>query len=146
MFKSILIPTDGSPLAEKVFDTAIELARVGGGRIIGISVVPRYAEDFSTEGIAVPDYSEQYQQDLLERAQRNVRKLADAAARHGVPCETHTPVGRGPAEEIIDAARRLDCDLIVMASHGRRGISSLLMGNEAQRVLAGTSVPVMIFR
>jgi nucleotide-binding universal stress UspA family protein len=146
MFKSILVPTDGSPLAEKVFDTAIELARTGGGKLIGVSVVPPYIEAFSTEGIAVPDYSEQFKQDMLVHAQRNVQRLADAAQRQGVACETFTPISGTPADAILELCQQHGCDLIVIASHGRRGLSSLLLGSEAQRIIADTSVPVMVFR
>lgn len=146
MFKSILVPTDGSPLAEKVFDAAIDAAKTNNGRIVGVSVARPYTHPRPTEGSAIPDYSKQYEEDMLRFAQQHVQKLADAAHQKGVPCDTITPTSVDPSGEILAAARRFGCDVIFIASHGRRGISKILLGSETQRVLADSPIPVLVFR
>lgn len=146
MFKSILVPTDGSPLAEKAFGPAIETARIHNGKIVGISVASPCVSPRPTEGSPIPDYSREYEQDALRLAQRHVRKLADEASRQGVPCETVTPLSVDPSGEIIAAARQFGCDVIFIASHGRRGVSRLFLGSETQRVLAESPVPVLVIR
>lgn len=146
MFKSILVPTDGSPLAEKVFDAAIDAARKNNGKIIGISVARPYTHPRPTEGSPIPDYSKEYERDMVRLAQQYVQRLADAAQQQGVPCETLTPSSIDPSSEILAAAQRFSCDVIFIASHGRRGISKIFLGSEAQRVLADSPIPVMVFR
>ena len=145
MFKSILVPTDGSPLAEKVFGPAIEVAKANNGRLVGISVAAPYTRPQRAEGSPIPDYSKEYEQQTLSLAQQYVQRLADAAREQGVPCEILTPCSVDPSGEILAAARRFDCDVIFIASHGRRGISRILLGSETQRVLADSPVPVLIF-
>lgn len=146
MFKSILVPTDGSPAAEKVFGPAIETAKANGGKLVGISVARHYARSRPTEGSAILDFSKEYEQESLLRAQQHVLKLADEARKHGVPCETITPCSGDPAGEIVAAAEKFGCDVIFIASHGRRGISRIFLGSETQRVLADSPVPVLVFR
>lgn len=146
MFKSILVPTDGSALAEKVFDAAIDAAKTNRGKIVGISVARQYTRSRPTAGSPIPDYSQQYEQDMLQRAQQNVQRLAEMARHHGVPCETITPCAADPSGEIVAAAERFGCDVIFMASHGRRGLGKIFLGSETQRVLADSSIPVMVFK
>lgn len=146
MFKSILVPTDGSPLAETAFGPAIEAARMAGGKIVGIAVARPYTRTRPTAGSPIPDYGALHAQEMLDLAREHAGRLADACMRAGVACETHTPCSADPGSEILAAVRRFGCDVIFMASHGRRGIGRVLLGSETQRVLAASPVPVMIFR
>ena len=99
-----------------------------------------------TECSSIPDYSKAYNEEMNRHAQFCVQKLANLARGSDVPCETLTPQATDPSTEIIKAAKQFGCDVIFMGSHGRRGLNRLLMGSEAQRVLAESPVPVMIFR
>lgn len=146
MFKSILVPTDGSILAEKVFGPAIEAAKTNGGRLVGISVARPYIYPRPTEGSPIPDYSKEYEQEALDQARQHVQRLAVAAQAQGVPCDTVTPCSVDPSGEIIAAAQQFGCDVIFIASHGRRGVSRIFLGSETQRVLADSPVPVLVFR
>lgn len=146
MFKCILVPTDGSATAEKVFAAALEAAKINNGKLIGISVVRPYTHPRPTEGSSIPDYSKAYNEERHRHAQACVQKLADLARGSDVPCDTLTPQATDPSTEIVKAVNQYGCDVIFMGSHGRRGLNKLLMGSEAQRVLAESPVPVMIFR
>jgi nucleotide-binding universal stress UspA family protein len=146
MFKSILVPTDGSPLAEKTFGPAIEAAKTNNGKIVAISVAHPYVYPHPTEGAAITVYKKEIEHDALRLSKQYVQRLADEARKQGVPCETTTPCSVDPSGEIIAAVERFGCDVVFIASHGRRGISKLLLGSETQRVLAECPVPVMVFR
>jgi nucleotide-binding universal stress UspA family protein len=145
MFKTILAPTDGSPLSEKATDGAIELAQLSGGKIIAISVAEPYIYPALPGGAASVDTSIHTAR-LRELAQGNVRKVADAAQAAHVPCETIVTQSFSPYEEIIKAAQEHGCDAIVMASHGHKGLHKLLLGSETQKVLAHSTLPVLVFR
>lgn len=145
MFKSILVPTDGSSAAESAFTAAVDAAKINNGRVIGISVARPYTHPLLTEGSSISDYSRAYEDDMRRQAQSHVQKLADLAKAKDVPCETLTPQSLDASDEILKAVRQYGCDVVFMGSHGRRGLSRLLMGSEAQRVLAESPVPVMIF-
>lgn len=144
MFKSILVPTDGSPIAEKVFGPAIAAAKNNDGRLVAVCVAPP-GGPHPTEGSVIPDYGRQYEQDVLRSAQQNAQRLVDAACAAGVPCETVVTRSDDPAGEIVRAAEQFGCDVIFIASHGRRGISRLFAGSETQRVLAESRIPVLVF-
>jgi nucleotide-binding universal stress UspA family protein len=145
MFKHILIPTDGSDLSRKAILYGVQLAKESGAKVTGLTVAQPYqAPGMDTVFIPVDegDYEEQSRL-LTERAMEQVRMAADAAA---VPCETIREVNDQPYRAIIDAAQALGCDLIVMASHGRRGISALLLGSETAKVLTHSTIPVLVYR
>ncbi|GAB3550011.1 universal stress protein [Noviherbaspirillum agri] len=146
MFKCILVPTDGSPLAEKVFDSAIDAAKANNGKIVGISVAKPYTHPRPTAGSPIPDYGRQYEEASMRLAEQNVQRLAEAAGKKGVPCETITPCSPDPSGEILATAQRFGCDVIFIASHGRRGINKVVLGSETQRVLADATIPVLVFR
>lgn len=147
MFKNILVPTDGSNLSHRAIKRAVQLAKEQKARVTGFYVGPPW--DARTVGDAVPFGFVNPQQHAA-----NVKKTADgflgvvkkAAAAAGVPCECFHAEGSYPYEKIVKAARENHCDLIVMASHGRRGISRLLLGSETAKVLAHSAVPVMVCR
>lgn len=145
MFQTILVPTDGSPLSEKAVHAAVEFAKAHGGRIVGISVAEPYPFSPLSEA-AFLDERALYEEKAREIAQQHVDKVAAAANTLGVPCETVVTQSFSPYEEIISAAKKWDCDVIFMASHGRRGLSRFFIGSETQKVLAHSTIPVMVFR
>ncbi len=145
MFKTILVPTDGSPLAEKAVDAAIEFARESGGRIVVISVAEPYPFAPLSEK-AMNEELSTFENGVREAARNYVKKAADAARAAGVDCETVVVLSGSPYREIVDTANNMKCDAIFMASHGRRGLNLLFLGSETQKVLAHSNLPVMVFR
>lgn len=147
MFKHILLPTDGSPLSDKGVQRGIAFAKRIKARVTTIHVVPEFRA-LSDETL-LPTSAELRQRFLQEaraRGQRIVDKVAKRANASGVKCRTLVSPGGLPYEQIIAAARKQKCDLIVMASHGRRGLSSLLLGSETAKVLTHSKVPVLVVR
>ena len=144
MFKRILVPTDGSDITTKAVNTAIELARAGGGQLLTISVKEPFPYSAISEMQPVPP-QEFY--DAQERiAAERVKAVVAAAQAAGMPCSGHTVEALHPWEAILDHAKAQQCDLIVMASHGRRGVAALLLGSETQRVLIHSTLPVLIVK
>jgi nucleotide-binding universal stress UspA family protein len=144
MYQRILIPTDGSDITAKALQTGVGLARLTGARIYVISVKEPFPYSAISEMQPVPP-QEFY--DAQERiAATRVKAAVDTVAQAGIACEGHTVEALHPWEAIIDHAKQNACDLIVMASHGRRGVSALLLGSETQRVLLHTDLPVLIVR
>jgi nucleotide-binding universal stress UspA family protein len=145
MYKKILVPTDGSELSEEAANAAIQFARACGSELFAFSVARPYPLMTPTEASAVLDTGVETRI-MNEAAQRDVEKIASAAKQAGVPCETGTSSSFFPYQAIINAAREHQCDLIFMASHGRRGLSRLLAGSETQNVLAYSAIPVLVLR
>ncbi|HWH83943.1 MAG TPA: universal stress protein [Burkholderiaceae bacterium] len=144
MFKRILVPTDGSEITAKAVDTGIALAKSLGAQLHTISVKEPFPYSAISEMQPTPP---QEFFDAQERiATKRVQAVVDASRAAGVPCEGHTVEALHPWEAIIEHARRTGCDLLVMASHGRRGVSALLLGSETQKVLTHSKVPVLIVR
>jgi nucleotide-binding universal stress UspA family protein len=146
MFHTILVPTDGSPLSDKAVDGAIEFAKQIHGKIVTISVAEPAPFVALSEGGAIPGDLEAYEEQALEVARHRVQRVAAAAATAGIPCETVATISPSPYEEIIRAAEQFRCDIIFMASHGRRGLSRLFVGSETQKVLAHSTIPVLVYR
>ncbi len=145
MYKRILIPTDGSSVSGLAADAAIELARSCESGIVTLSiVVPEPVLPDIGGGIVLD--SRQQTDVLLENAHGFVGTLAERARRAGIECTPVTRIDPDPARAIVEAAREYQCDLIVMGSHGRRGLSRLLAGSVTQAVLAYAPVPVMVLR
>lgn len=145
MFKTILVPTDGSPLSDKAIEAAARFAGDSGARLIGLSVVEPQMPSGLWEGSTVVD-AEYYMRKMQEIAQANVDKVEAAAKNAGVPCEKVVRTSINPYEEIIKVAQEFGCDVIFMASHGRKGLSALFVGSETQKVLANSTIPVLVFR
>ncbi len=144
MFKRILVPTDGSDITTKAIDTSIALAKSVGAHLYTISVKEPFPYSAISEMQPTPP---QEFFDAQERiAARRVQAVVDLCGAAGVPCQAHTVEALHPWEAIIDHAQRLQCDLLVMASHGRRGVSALLLGSETQKVLTHSKVPVLVVR
>ena len=145
MFKHILIPTDGSDLSRKAVLYGVQLAKDSKANVTSITVTDPYRAA-TMDAVLVPMDEEDYEEasrQLSERAMEQVKMAAEAA---GVKCETIREVHDQPYRAIIDAAHALGCDLIVMASHGRRGISALLLGSETVKVLTHSTIPVLVYR
>lgn len=145
MFKTILVPTDGSPLSDKAVRAALEFARQVDGKIIAVSVAEPYPFTPLSESTFTPDVNV-YEGKMRELAQLNVGKIADAAKAANVPCEASIALSFSPYDEIVKAADKFGCDVIFMASHGRKGLNKLFLGSETQKVLAHSTLPVMVFR
>ena len=144
MFKRILVPTDGSDITEKAVDDAVTLAKSVGAKIYTISVKEPFPYSAISEMQPTPP---QEFFDAQERiASKRVQSVAELCAAADVPCQAHTVEALHPWEAIIDHAKRTECDLLVMASHGRRGVSALLLGSETQKVLTHSKIPVLVVR
>lgn len=144
MFKRILVPTDGSEITAKAVQTAIGLAKLSGAELFAIGVKEPFPYSAISEMQPVPP---QEFFDAQERiAGAHVKDMTEAAQAAGVACQGHTVEALHPWEAIIDHAKEKQCDLIVMASHGRRGVSALLLGSETQKVLTHSALPVLVVR
>ena len=144
MFTRILVPTDGSDITQKAVQTSIQLAKSLGAEVYAISVKEPFPYSAISEMQPTPP---QEFFDAQERiATKRVNVVLEACKAAGVRCQAHTVEALHPWEAIIDHAKRNECDLLVMASHGRRGVSALLLGSETQKVLTHSKVPVLIVR
>jgi nucleotide-binding universal stress UspA family protein len=150
MYKHILISTDGSEVAQKGVDHGLSLAKSLKARVTIIMVTegfPIYSY-VETTGAWVPGPAEmaQYEAGQKEIAQKVLAAVEAAAKKLGVPADTvHSPQAY-PAEAIVELAKARDCSLIVMASHGRRGLRKLVLGSQTSEVLAHSPVPVLVVR
>ena len=145
MFKHLLLPTDGSPLSEGAVRKGIALARVLGAQITGLHVSPRF-QVLTYRTDMLEETRAEDLRDSKAHADRYLEFIRTAAAAAQVPCETLCESRDDVHQSIIDVARTRGCDLIVMASHGRRGIAGVLLGSETQRVLTQSSIPVLVCR
>ena len=147
MFSHILVPTDGSELSNKAITYAATLAKSMGGRITAFFAKPPHqlaqAGDAFLNDLLAPDKFE-------ERADRLARECLEDAVRVcrtlDVPCNTVAVASEAPYQAILDTAQREGCDLILMASHGRSGLSGLLIGSETKKVLVHATLPVLVYR
>lgn len=144
MYQRILFPTDGSDITAKALQTALSLAKLAGAELSALAVKEPFPYSAISEMQPVPP---QEYFDTQERvASARVKVVTDAAAAAGVPCKGYTVEGLHPWEAILDQAKAQGCDVIVMASHGRRGMSALLLGSETQKVLTHSTLPVLVVR
>jgi nucleotide-binding universal stress UspA family protein len=145
MYRHILIPTDGSDLSQKAIEQGMALAKATNARVTAITVSMPF-HIFAVELGIVTDTSEKYQKGMASLAAKYLKVAKDAATAAGVSCETVHIEHDQPYRAIIDAAAREGCDLIVMASHGRRGISAIVLGSETVKVLTHSAIPVLVLR
>lgn len=144
MFKRILVPTDGSDITMKAVAQAVALAKAVGAQIYTISVKEPFPYSAISEMQPTPP---QEFFDAQERiAAKRVASVVEVAQSAGLACQGHTVEALHPWEAIIDHAKRMECDLLVMASHGRRGVTALLLGSETQKVLTHSTIPVLVVR
>ncbi|MDO9597663.1 MAG: universal stress protein [Azoarcus sp.] len=147
MFKHILVPTDGSPLSEGTVARAVTFAKEAGARITFFYAQPDFPMPIYGEGALIdPTTPEQFARSAQQEAEHILERAKAAADAAGVLAGTDTLVNEVPYEAIIDAADRHGCDLIFMASHGRKGIAGLLLGSETQKVLTHSRTPVLVYR
>jgi nucleotide-binding universal stress UspA family protein len=148
MYKHILIATDGSELATKALEHGLTLAKRDNARVTFVTVTePSSAFDIIQEALqGRPDPIGQYDAVLAAAANRILDDAAQRANAHGVACDRVHVTDQHPAEGIVATAKDKGCDLIVMASHGRRGVSRLLLGSQAYEVLTHCRVPALIVR
>lgn len=145
MFKHLLLPTDGSEASQATLLEGVRLAKELNARITGISVVPEFhVLTFNT--MMIEDTREVFIAESRSQALKYLAVLNQAANESGVPCETEVVLGDHPYEAILRACESKGCDLIVMASHGRRGVQALLVGSETQKVLTHSKIPVLVYR
>ncbi len=133
MYTNLLVATDGSKLSDRAVIHAIDLAKRLGAKITAFHAVPGYPEPIYTEGMMVEMISRKaYMTGTSANAEKVLDRIAKKAAAAGVPCATHHAVSRSPWEAILAAAKKYKCDAIVMGSHGRGGLASLLVGSVTQ--------------
>ena len=145
MFRHLLVPTDGSPLSAKAAQAAVNFAKEVGARLTALSVAEPFPYSALSESAFLPDQV-RFEKQMQDHARRYVDDVAELAAASGVPCDTRVALSFSPYEEIVRTAEELGCDAVFMASHGRKGLNRLFVGSETQKVLAHTTLPVMVFR
>ena len=148
MYRHLLIPTDGSEVAEKAVAAGIEFARSIGARVTAFTAMPEYrvpmpSEFRSYKQVPSPKKHEDW---AKGQAESILKAIGKRAAEAGVQCEGDYVLSDYPHQAIIDAAKRNDCDLIFMASHGRGGLSGLIHGSETRGVLTGSKIPTLVYR
>jgi len=148
MYTHILVLTYGTKLSARAVRAAVALARTCGARITGVFVIPPYVPPVYAEGMLyVADIGPRRHKELMAKAAKKALDAVGAEARRGrVACASATPLADQPWDGILKTARAKRCDLIVMASHGRRGIAGLLLGSETTKVLTHSKIPVLVCR
>jgi len=147
MFKHILIPTDGSRLAAKAIKAGVEMAKETGARVTGYCAQEPVPLHLYGEGyVADKRMAAEFERRAREHAATCVEEIAAAAKARGVPFTALVDKSNVPSRGIVGAAQRRKCDVIFMASHGRRGLTGLLLGSVTQEVLTHTDIPVVVFR
>ncbi len=144
LFKHILIPTDGSELSLKAVRHGIALAKAMGADVTGMTVQPPL-NDFVVEGVTITVGAAE-RKDLSEQFDHRLDAARAEAKEQGVHISTIQVESREPWRAIIDVAKQKNADLIVMASHGRRGVSAMVLGSETQKLLTHSTVPVLVYR
>jgi nucleotide-binding universal stress UspA family protein len=148
MFKHILLPTDGSKLSDRAVERGLELAKFLGARVTAVHVIPEFRL-MADESFVLPTSAElkkRYEKEAKARAEKLLQKISARAGTQSVACEGVVVLGDVPFEHIIETAKKRKCDLIMMASHGRRGLSGLLLGSETSKVLTHSKIPVLVVR
>jgi nucleotide-binding universal stress UspA family protein len=146
MFKNILIPTDGSEQSQRAVRLGVELAKVHDARITGIHVIPDYHLLIAYEGAFDPVTEERIEEEAKARAETYLAHVRQTATEAGIPCSTVCETSDHPYDAILRTAETNGCDLILMTSHGRKGLAAVLLGSETRKVLTHTKVPVLVVR
>jgi nucleotide-binding universal stress UspA family protein len=145
MYRHILVPTDGSELSNAAVEHAVALAKAVKAKLTALTVsIPYYSSTIAPELSLIN--IETYQDSSAKLAMQNLEVAKIIAARSEVACDTIRIENAQPYQGIIDTAKERGCDLIVMASHGRRGIAAIVLGSETVKVLTHSSVPVLVVR
>ncbi len=147
MFKHILIPTDGSALSEKVVQDGMALAKAMNARITGVHIFPSHLiSPYGEFGPADDVVEKKMRDNALALGNQYLDRIEAAAKSAGVGFERVLSENDNAWRGIIDAAQNKKCDLILMAAHGRRGLSALLLGSETNKVLTHSKIPVLVYR
>lgn len=147
MYKHILIPTDGSSASRSAIEAGVKLAKSLGARVTGLVAAPPATPIMFRNRLPSGYDTPRHNEVLIERAAAaHLAVIEKAAKAAGVRCSSLTVKSDFPADTILQTAKKAKCDLIVMASHGRRGLRGLLLGSETQKVLAGSTIPVLVHR
>lgn len=147
MYQRILVATDGSDLSNKAVGSAIDLAAKLGAELVALYVVPHYPTSYFEGGISVsPDEVSRTEKKWAEDGQVIVDAVQQAGQAKGVVAKGVILRSGLVAESILSTAQKHNCELIVMASHGRKGIQRVLLGSETQQVLTHSSIPVLVLR
>lgn len=147
MYKRILVATDGSKLSDSAVEHALNLADITGAELVALKVVPRYPQTYFEGGVGVDaEEIKRVEQQWQDEALQVVNAIKSEGQKRQVKVKAATTKSDLVAEAIIAAAKRNKCDLIVMASHGRKGLKRLLLGSETQQVLTHSHIPVLVLR
>jgi nucleotide-binding universal stress UspA family protein len=150
MFKHILLPTDGSKLSDKAVKQAIKTAKALGAKITAIHVTPDYAryvrERYQVSAALAAPVKNKYQEEAATLSKEILDQVCAAATAAGVECARVSVTCDSPYEAIIEQATKSGCDLIMMASHGRKGLQSMLLGSETHKVLVHSKIPALVCR
>lgn len=148
MYKHILIPTDGSPTADKAVEAGLEFARESGARVTLFTAVPEY--DIPGEGEVLARHRVVSLEEHNRRSEAKAREVLASAERRareaGIAFDSEFAQSNRPSQAIVAAARTRGCDAIVMSSHGRRGLAKLWHGSETEEVLTGSEIPTLVYR
>ena len=145
MFKHILLPTDGSELSSAAVRQGVRFAKSIGAKVTGLTVMPVQHTFFYNSKIRKETLDEVAKR-FKERAEPFLEVIGTAAREAGVECDLVYERNDSPFESIIRVAGQKGCDLILMASHGKRGVQALLLGSETQKVLTYSKIPVLVYR
>jgi nucleotide-binding universal stress UspA family protein len=145
MYKHILIPTDGSELSWMAVREGLAFAKALNARVTALTVFPPF-RTIAVDPAMVADTPEQYRRDCEAAAARYLGAATESAKTMGVTCEGLHVVNDHPYQTIIETAQARGCDLIFMASHGRRGVAALVLGSETTKVLTHSKIPVLVYR
>ena len=145
MYKHILLPSDGSELSKQAINHGIALAKAVSAKVTALVVSTPPQALLVAPGLA-SSALDQYKQLVADHTAKYLDKIRDAAAKSDVRCDVVQIAHEQPYEAIINTAREKGCDLIVMASHGLRGVSAIVLGSETLKVLTHTDIPVLVYR
>ena len=147
MFTRIMLATDGSKLSQKAVKSAIDLASKFNAELVAVKVIPRYVQTYFEGSFTVADIDvKSIEAQWAAGAQQVLDKIATSAAAKGVIVKTSVIKSDDISDGLVKAANKMKADLIVMASHGRKGVKRLLLGSETQNVLTHSEVPVLVLR
>lgn len=147
MFTHVLVPTDGSTLSADTALRAVDFAKAIGAKVTFFYAQPEYPAQFFGEGALIdPTTPQQFAKAAQAAATEILQKCQALARQAGIECATASEASEVPYEAITKVAQEHGCDLIFMASHGRRGLAGLLLGSETQKVLTHSKIPVLVYR
>ena len=147
LYRHLLVPTDGSEIAAKAVAAAIALARHSGARLTFVTAMPPYRFHYDEEGRAdTAVTADEHHRRTRDQAERILDGPAQAARAAGLECDTLYLENERPYQAILEAAELRSCDLIVMSSHGRRGLDALVHGSETREVLTHSQIPTLVYR